>query len=210
MRPPDDSPASEPAHTSEPTIDPESTAVLLAQARTGDDEAMNRLLARCLPALRRWARGRLPRHVRDMQDTGDVVQEAVVSTIKQLDRFEPRREGALQAYLRTAVNRRIIDIIRRQQRRPVATDLPESLPADASSPLDRAIGAENTARYEAALQRLSQDDREAIICRLELQYSYDELAVALDKPTANAARVAVMRALHRLAQELQNERGREL
>jgi hypothetical protein len=31
--------------------------------------------------------------------------------------------------------------------------------------------------------------------RIELQYSYDELALALDLPTANAARVAVIRAL---------------
>lgn len=183
-------------------LDPESTAVLIARVRSGDDDAMNYLLARCLPALRRWAHGRLPRSVRDMNDTADVVQEAVVSTLKQLDRFEPRREGALQAYLRTAVNRRIIDLIRKRQRRPDATDVPEELADQGTSPLDRAIGLENTERYEAALQRLSPDDREAIICRLEMQYSYDELAVALDKPTANAARVAVMRALHRLAQEL--------
>lgn len=210
MLPPDADPASPQSRSSLSPIDPESTAVLLSRVRTGDDAAMNRLLARCLPALKRWAHGRLPRYVRDMDDTADVVQEAVVSTLKQLDRFEPRREGALQAYLRTAVNRRIIDIIRRQRRRPDATELPPGLADEGTSPLDRAIGAENTERYEAALQRLSDDDREAIICRLELQYSYDELAVALDKPTANAARVAVMRALHKLAQELQKDRTREL
>ncbi len=50
--------------------------------------------------------------------------------------------------------------------------------------------------------RLRDEDREAIIGRLELQYSYDELAVALEKPTANAARVAVTRALQRLAKEM--------
>lgn len=184
-------------------LDPESTATLLSRVRAGDDEAMNRLLARCLPALQRWAHGRLPPFAREVNETADLVQDAVISTLRQIGHFEARREGALQAYLRTAVARRIIDLIRQRRRRPHGTDLQDNLADDGTSPLDRAIGAENTSRYEAALQRLSDTDREAIVCRLEMQYSYDELAVALDKPTPNAARVAVMRALHRLAQELQ-------
>jgi RNA polymerase sigma-70 factor (ECF subfamily) len=182
---------------------PESTAELLTLARKGDDAAMNRLLERCLPPLRRWAHGRLPPAIRDVNDTADLVQDAVVSTLKQIDRFEPRGEGALQAYLRQAVSHRIIDLIRHRTRRPDRTDVKDDLRDEGTSPLDRAIGAENTERYEAALQKLRDEDREAIVCRLELQYSYDELAVALNKPTANAARVAVLRALHRLAEQLQ-------
>ena len=72
----------------------------------------------------------------------------------------------------------------------------------APSPLERAIGAEGFERYEAALARLKPADREAIIARLELQQSYEEVAVALGKPNANAARVAVTRALARLVKEL--------
>ena len=67
------------------------------------------------------------------------------------------------------------------------------------SPLDRAIGSENVARYDAAVRRLSPADREAIVGRIELEYSYAELAVVLNKPTADAARVAVTRAMKRLA-----------
>ena len=74
------------------------------------------------------------------------------------------------------------------------------------SPLELAIGAENIERYEAAVDRLSQADREAIIGRLELQYSYDQLAVALGKSSPDAARMAVTRALKRLAEEMR--RGR--
>ena len=176
---------------------------MLTLARKGDDVALNRLLDRCLPPLRRWAHGRLPPSIRDVNDTADLVQDAVISTLKQIDRFEPRGEGALQAYLRQAVSRRIIDLIRYRKRRPDRTDVKDDLADAGTSPLDQAIGAENTERYEAALQKLRDEDREAIICRLELQYSYDELAVALNKPTANAARIAVMRALRRLAEQLQ-------
>jgi RNA polymerase sigma factor (sigma-70 family) len=183
-------------------LDPEATASLLARVRVGDSEAMTRLLARCLPPLRRWAHGRLPSYARDLNDTADIVQDAVIAALKHLDHFEPRREGALQAYLRQAVMRRIIDIIRRHKVRPLAVEVPDDLASDGTSPLDRAIGAENIERFEAALEKLRPEDREAIVCRMELQYSYEELAVALDKPTANAARVAVTRALRRLAQEM--------
>ena len=54
---------------------------------------------------------------------------------------------------------------------------------------------------EAALQKLRPADREAIVGRLELQYDYKELAVLLGKPNANAARVAVTRALARLMEQ---------
>jgi DNA-directed RNA polymerase specialized sigma24 family protein len=78
--------------------------------------------------------------------------------------------------------------------RAAAAVLPDTLASDDTFPLERAIGVQNTERFEAALERLRPEDREAIFSRLELQYSCDELAVAPGKPTANAARVAVMRA----------------
>ncbi len=185
-----------------PVLDSEATVTLLARAKGGDDAALNHLLERCLPSLRRWAHGQLPPYARDAQDTADLVQDTVISALRRLDRLEARREGALQAYLRQALRNRIVDLIRQRRRRPDGTDLPADLTDGGPSPLEAAIGAENMARYEAALQRLRDEDREAIIARLELQYSYDELAVALEKPTANAARVAVTRALQRLALEL--------
>ena len=84
----------------------------------------------------------------------------------------------------------------------MAAELTDSYQSEAASPLDIAIGREGVARYEAALQLLRPADREAIIGRLELQYDYQELAVILGKPNANAARVAVTRALARLMEHL--------
>ncbi len=192
-----------PADSARPApLDPEATATLLARMRGGDADAVDRLLKRCLPPLRRWAHGRLPAYARDLNETADIVQDAVISSLRHLDRFEPRHEGALQAYFRQAILRRIIDIVRQHKRRPVPVEVPDSLADDGTSPLDRVIGEQNIERFDAALLKLRPEDREAIVCRLELQYSYEELAVALDKPTPNAARVAVTRALRRLAQEM--------
>jgi len=180
----------------------ESTQQLLDLVRQADRDALERLYVRCLPPLRRWARGRLPAAARGALDTQDLVQDTVVNSLRRLDQFDSRHEGALQAYLRQAVLNRIRDEARRFSRRPVPTELSESFQSDAASPLDIAIGREGMARYEAALQRLRPTDREAIIGRLELQHDYQELAIILGKPNANAARVAVTRALARLMEQL--------
>jgi RNA polymerase sigma-70 factor (ECF subfamily) len=180
------------------------TVELLSRVKQGDRDALEALLARCLPPLRRWAHGRLPSSARGMLDTADLVQDAVIKAMKRLDAFESRHQGALQAYLRVAVMNLVRDLAEQQRRRPQRADIPEHLPADDTSPLERAIGAERMARYEAALSRLSEADRAAIVGRLELQYSYDDLATLLDKPSADAARMAVTRAMRRLADEIRH------
>jgi len=190
----------------EPPLAPETTVELLALAKAGDRDALDRLLTRCLPALRRWAHGRLPQHARGMLDTADLVQEAAIGAMRRLEAFEPRHQGALQAYLRQAVMNRIRDVMREHVRRPQKVSVADSLPDEGTSPLEAVIGVENTERYETALARLKAADREAIVGRLELQYSYDELAVALGKPSPDAARVAVTRAMKRLAAEIAHVR----
>jgi RNA polymerase sigma factor (sigma-70 family) len=192
--------------TSPPGTSPEwevnTTLDLLSRAKAGDAPSIEALFERCVPTLRRWARGRLPQYARDLFDTQDLVQEAVLHTLNRLHEFQPRHQGALQAYLRQAVANRIRDEIRRVRRRPLPVELNDDQADVAPSPYEHAIGREGFERYEAALQRLKPADREAIIARLELQQSYEEVAIALGKPTANAARVAVMRALAHLVKEM--------
>jgi RNA polymerase sigma-70 factor (ECF subfamily) len=176
----------------------EDTIVLLGRAKNGDEDARNRLVARCLPPLRRWARGRLPLAQRGVHETADLVQEAVIAALGRLPAFESRHQGALQAYLRQAVKHRIYDLNRQLQRRPRQMPVKDDLIDDRTSPLDRLIGAEKVERYEEALAQLRPDDREAVIGRIEMGYGYGELAVVLDKPSAEAARLAVTRAIARL------------
>jgi RNA polymerase sigma factor (sigma-70 family) len=180
----------------------DSTFALVEQAKAGDREALDRLFARYLPSLRRWASGRLPRWTRDLMDTDDLVQETVIRAVKRMDQFESRHEGALQAYLRQAIVNRIRDEVRRTKRSPVAKALDDNARDHAASPLENAIGAEALERYEAALARLRPEEREAIVARVEMDGSYQEVARALGKPSADAARMAVSRALLRLAEEM--------
>jgi RNA polymerase sigma factor (sigma-70 family) len=191
-------------HTPPPSAEAplEGTEVLLARVRAGDQSALNTLIARYLAPLRRWARGRLPRWARDMRDTDDLVQETLVATLNHLDDFEVRKEGALHAYLRQSITNRIRDEVRRVGRRPSAEPADERIEARAPSPLEEVIGAEALARYEKALNNLSAIEREAVIARVELGLSYIEIAAAIGKSSADAARMTTSRALLKLAEEM--------
>lgn len=180
----------------------EKTLDLLRRAQAGDQGALALLCEHLLPPLRRWAKGRIPSWARDLLDTDDLVQETLLRTIRRLEAFEPRHDGALWAYLRQAVHNRICEEVRRAGRRPSRSEVNPELPAAAPSPLEEAVGSEAVERYESALARLEAHDREAIVLRVEMGLDYTELAEALDKPSANAARMSVSRALIRLAREM--------
>ena len=181
---------------------PETTVELLARARAGDAAALDQVFARAIPLLKRWASGRLPRWTRDMIDTDDLVQETVVNTLKHIDVFEYRADSALQAYLRQAVMNRIRNEIRRTIRHPAPSPLDSAAPDAGLSPLEELIGKQAVEAYDAAMTTLEPEEREAIIGRVELGLSYAELAAAMGRPSPDAARMAVTRALLKLAKQL--------
>jgi len=180
----------------------EATLQLLTAARQGDSGAVDRLFARYIPGLRQWAHGRLPSWARDVSDTHDLVQETVLRVFKKLEGFEYRGEGALKAYLRQALMNRIRNEIRRSHSQPERSELDTGIEDRSPSPIAQAIGGEAREQYESALQRLSAAEREAIIARVELGLSYQDMATYLSKPSPDAARMAVTRALVRLTEEM--------
>jgi len=186
------------------TFSEETSLSLLARAQGGDAVAMEALMGRYLPRLQRWASGRLPRHSRRLLDTDDLVQDALVNTLRLLDGFQPRHDGALMAYLREAVANRIRMELRRpaQESSPLEPDL---LPSNGDSPLQSVLDSEALARYERALGALDEDDRAAIVSRFEMGLSYEALARAMNRPSAEAARKLADRALRRLVLLMQPE-----
>jgi DNA-directed RNA polymerase specialized sigma24 family protein len=50
------------------------------------------------------------------------------------------------------------------------------------SPLEAAIGKEGVAKYETALQSLRDEDRQAIVGRVEMGYSYQETPATITGP----------------------------
>jgi len=191
------------------TISAESSLSLLLRAKLGDGVAVEALMARYLVRLQRWASGRIPASARGLLDTNDVVQDALLGTFQRLEHFTPKHDGALMAYLRTAVGNRIRMELRRRQPAETVTDDADTLPSGDPSPLEMAVSRAAFARYEQALAELDEDDRAAIVGRFEMGYSYDALARAMNRPSSDAARKMVERAVRRLA-ALTTDRGRVL
>lgn len=183
-------------------MDPESSFELIRRAQTGDSSALEVLLERYRPRLKRWASGRLPRYAREMTDTEDLVQEALIGTFKNFRAFEHRGEWALQAYLRRAVTNRIRDELRRHEAQPQRDEMPLGAATTDKSPLEMALGQEVFERYDASLATLDDIEREAVIARVELGCSYQEIALLANKPSPDAARMLVARALAKLAQAM--------
>ena len=183
-----------------------TTATLVERAREGDSAALQVLLTRYLPRLRQWASRRLPGHARDLLDTDDLVQEAVINTIRRLDTFEPRGTGSFLAYLRRAVMNRIGDEIRRAQSREAKEDFVRAEMRIPPSPLEETIGRDTIARYERALADLDPESQDCVIARIELGMSYAEIAESVGKPSADAARMAVNRAVRHLAEAMREVR----
>src|SRR5689334_5188130 len=191
-------PAPEPAQTTATLLSDEPTIELVLSARAGNRAALEALLERCLPPVKRWAHGRLPTHARGALDTGDLVQEAAMHVLGRLDKFEPRHVGAMQAYLRMSVVNRIRDEIRRVGRRPETVELTTEPISDATSPVEAAIRVQAYERYRSALGELRPRDREMVVARVDLQWSTEQIAHRFAMPSLDAARVAVSRALKRL------------
>lgn len=183
-----------------------TTLDLLVRARAGNPEALNDLCARYHARLSRWAHGRLPRHSRSLLETADLVQEAIVRTVQRFDRLELAHDGSLQAYFRQAIMNRIRDQVRAGRGRENAPEAAAALSSPGPSPLESVLNRETLEHYEAALARLTEEDQLGIHLRLELDYSYAQIAEALAKPSTDAARMCVNRAIGRLAREMRDVR----
>jgi RNA polymerase sigma-70 factor, ECF subfamily len=184
----------------------ESSLQLVIRAKAGDQMAMELLCSRYLRRLQAWAHGRLPAWARGAADTQDLAQDTLSRVVQKLAAFEPKHDGAFEGYVFRAMINRVLDEIRKAQRRPQGDPLdPQRSSAD-PSPFDLAVGAELRARYDAALLRLADTDREAIVARIELELSWPEVTEALGKPSVPAAQMTVSRALVKLAREMSHER----
>jgi RNA polymerase sigma-70 factor (ECF subfamily) len=82
--------------------------------------------------------------------------------------------------------------------------MPTEVAGAEPSPLEQLIGKQMLDRYESALAQLKPEDREAVVGRLEFGLAYNELAAALGKNSPDAARMAVSRALLKIAEAMRD------
>lgn len=184
----------------------ESTRSLVLRAQGGDGGARERLAERCLPLLRRWARGRLPLHSRDLADTDDLVQTTLLRALENLEVVRVEHAGSFLAYLRTVLLNAVRDEARRTTRRrelgltkPKPGDEGEVVLPEGLAP---AVEPATVLDYERALGTLPELQRQAVVLRLEFGLTYPEIALELEAPSANAVRMMLSRAMVQLSRAL--------
>jgi RNA polymerase sigma factor (sigma-70 family) len=190
-----------------PEADLESTATLLTRVRAGDADARERLVVRYLALLKRWAHGRVPPRARRLTDTDDLVQATLLRALNAVPHFEPRREGAFLAYLRTILLNQLRTAVKRAEAGPPLGSLPSQLEAPDTSPLEQAVGAEVLEAYEAALATLTEEQQQAVVLRIELGLSFQQVAEAMESPSPDAARMLVARGLAHLSEKMLEHAG---
>jgi RNA polymerase sigma factor (sigma-70 family) len=191
-----------------PAAPADSTETLIVSARTGDGRSRDALVRRFLPLLRQWAHRRLPPAARDLHETEDLVQLALMRALNHLDGFRPEGPGSFLAYLRQILLNQVRDEVRRVARRPRVDDSVLEIADEGlgGAPLQRLIREERLGAYECALAKLPQRQQALVVMRLELGLSYPEIAVEVGG-SPDAARVMVARALVKLAEYLKPHAG---
>jgi RNA polymerase sigma-70 factor (ECF subfamily) len=148
----------------------------LASALTGDTRALDRLLRSHYDRLFAVCR----RMMGNDTDAADACQDALISIVRNLHKFDQRSRFATWTY-RIAVNASL-DELRRRRRRPyvVDTDHVDSYRVDVTP--DPAGGVVNRAALEQALAELSPEFRTAVVLRDVAGLDYAEIADALGIP----------------------------
>ncbi len=195
--------------------DNSQTQDILASARQGDADAINRLLERHRASLRKLVQLRLDRALARRVDASDIVQDVLLEANTRLEDYFRDPKMPFHLWLRHLAKDRIIDMHRLHrgaQRRSLDREQPLAAPgfADQSSfdlaaqlkddeltPAAANIRKELEARFLAALDQMDEEDREILLMRHFEQLGNSETAEALGLSAA-AAGMRHLRALRRL------------
>jgi RNA polymerase sigma-70 factor (ECF subfamily) len=184
--------------------------------REVDDEAIEGFRSYLL----RVAERALAPALKAKEGASDVVQETLVDAHRMFSRFEGRSQEELRSWLRKLLMNHVAHVARRYrgtkkrwlgrevslQSDAAGQDFKDALAADHTSPGGRAVRYEEEAALIAALGRLPEDMRQAVLWRHHERCSFDEIGGRLGCSDV-AARKLWLRALERLQSELTGKMG---
>jgi RNA polymerase sigma-70 factor (ECF subfamily) len=183
---------------------------LLAAARGGSTAALGRLFEAVRGQMLTAVRRTLPGTLQAKLGVSDIVQDAVVDAQQGFPKFAGQTPAEFFAWLRSILNRRVVDSVRRYEVAQARTvrremrlaelnhgDPGEALAARQLPPERSVIRREDAAALERAIALLPDDCRAVIRLRHWNGQSFSEIAVAVEKSEA-AVRKIWYRGLQRL------------
>ena len=170
------------------------------QAQQGDRAALDRLLRANYDRMFAVCR----RLTGNDADAADACQEALLSIVRNLDKFDGRSRFATWAY-RVAVNASLDELRRRRRRARPDERLVEARSDEPDPTPDPSISISDRLALDAALATLSPDFRAAVVLRDVAGLDYAEIAEALDIPPGTV-RSRIARGRAALAESLRGTR----
>jgi RNA polymerase sigma-70 factor (ECF subfamily) len=144
---------------------------LIAKARRGDVEAYNLLVSRWEKRVFNY----LLRLVRHREDALDVSQDVFLKAYQHLPKLED--PGKFTGWLFRIAHNEAYSLLRK--RKPE-----DELPPETGSASSGLHPMELSLAVEAALGRLSEDQREAVILKVYQGFKFEEMAEILDCPVS--------------------------
>ena len=189
---------------------PDDTSVLLERWYSGDEPALERLMAQNVEWMQRRIRRDLNPKLRRRFDSMDLVQDAAMRIIRYGPKFAPENRAQFRALLSkvlVAALRDRVDALQAEKRNMAREESAPSV-----SKLERAFQAGSTANPAARVERREMQDwvrlglevmepveRQLIVLRQYENRPFDEIAGTLGLSNADAARMRFNRALPKLA-----------
>src|SRR5690606_4197390 len=111
------------------------TTFLVYAAKAGDRLALDDLFRRYLPIVRQIVAVRMGMRLRQLTESDDLVQDALLRVFHGIERFDQRSEGGFRHWLARCVERELIDAARRLGAKKRGADKLRSLSGDDGSNL---------------------------------------------------------------------------
>jgi RNA polymerase sigma-70 factor (ECF subfamily) len=205
------------AENSQPSSE---VASWITSARGGSNLALGQLLEVCEQYLMAIGNQELQRELHAKVAASDLVQETFLKAHCDFQSFHGNTEAELLAWLRKILLNSLFNHARRYrstEKRDVSREMPlepdqsrvgltDDLVADVKSPSRYAIANEESRWLDMALQRLPEDQQQAIRLRTQLGFSFADVGQQMNR-SAEAARKLWSRGIERLQEELENYRG---
>ena len=173
---------------------------LVTAAQAGDRAALDTLLRRHYDRVHAICR----RIAGSTRDADDAAQEAMISIVRGLARFDGRAAFSTWTY-RIATNAALDELRKRDRRPALHVDADDGSTRDVVDPLaDRRVnGVADRLAIDQALDRLPEEFRVAVVLRDVCDLDYGEIAETLDVPVGTVkSRISRGRSL--LADQLGN------
>lgn len=146
---------------------------LAGRARRGDVDAYNLLVSRWEQRIFNY----LLRMVGNREDAMDLTQEAFLKAWQNLARLDDA--GRFVPWLFRIAHNEAFSLLRRGK--PEAAELNDAAPPPAGP---RMLPAETSLAVARALERLSEDQREAVVLKIYQGFKFDEMAEILNCPVS--------------------------